>query len=151
MVGKTLTFAVVVLVAAMTMTACDESSPVAAPEGAGGNPSTRLAGLGDCQQLLLAGDGDEEQLVVSVTEGTVCFTHQGAAFNCCIDSVTLSVALDGTEIVVTETDHCSNPCHCTCPRDVHGEILDLAAGTYSITVCDTSGAVQCTADNICVN
>ena len=152
MVGKKLSFFVLALVAATALTACDEGSSISVPEETGGNLSVRLAGLGECQQTLLAGDDwNDEQLVVSVMDGKLYFTHESAMFNCCIDSVTLSVELNGTEIVVTETEHCASPCDCICPLDVQGEILDLEAGTYSLSVCNTTGAVRCEVSEVSIN
>ena len=146
MAGKYSLFVIFFLLALAALTACEETASVAGPSGGEGSPSTTLAGLGECQNTTLADAADTQQLTVSVADGKVYFTHERAIFNCCVDSVTLSLATDGADIVLTEREYCSNPCHCVCPRDVTGEIEGLAAGTYSLAVCDTSGTVLCTSE-----
>ena len=148
MVGKIFSVVFAVLVAAAMVVACNESSSLAGPSTNETKPAARLAGLGDCQQMLLAEDGNDQRLTVTVEGGKVSFTHERAVFNCCIDSVALELQQEGTGITVTETEHCSNPCLCTCPRDVTGEIVDLQPGTYTLSVCDTSGTVLCSANDV---
>ncbi len=130
--------------------ACDESSTVAGVAGPEGGVSARLAGIGDCKNggaTLLAGEQDGGSLTVSVAaDGKVSYTHVDAIFNCCIDSIALSVQLDGPKITITETEHASNPCHCICPYDLDGEIVGLQAGAYTIAVCNEDGDELCTAD-----
>jgi hypothetical protein len=138
---------VLTLAALVLFSACDESSTVAGPEG---GVSARLAGIGDCKNggaTLLAGEQDGGSLTVSVAaDGKVSYTHVDAMFNCCIDSIALSVQLDGPKITITETEHAGNPCHCSCPYDLDGEIMGLQAGTYTVLVCNGDGDELCAAE-----
>jgi hypothetical protein len=136
--------------ALMLFSACEKSSTLAGIAGPEGDVSTRLAGIGDCKSgdaTLLAGEQDGGSLSVSVAaDGKVSYKHQDAMFNCCIDSIALSVQLDGTSITITETEHANQRCHCSCPYDLDGEILGLQAGAYTVTICNEDGEEQCTAE-----
>jgi len=139
-----------VLGAGMLFSAC-ENAGSAGPIGPLPPPVVMLSGLGACEtqgDAELSGIGKEERLEAEVIEGKVKFTHSGANFNCCLDSISLALEAEGTEIRVRESGHASEPCFCTCDYTVYGEIADLPPGTYKIMICPPgdSGHVCCSVD-----
>ena len=106
--------------------------------------SIRLTGLSAC-------GGDESAaltgfrgLVSAAVEGALVFevgvdgsvrgTHPGPMFNCCMDSLSLGMAVDGTHITVTETEHTASPCRCVCAQDVYFELTGMEPGSYTLDI-----------------
>ena len=125
-------------------------------------PTVMLSGVGGCElpkeALLAGGHGEEsinedslnnhdpvisplvdvtsneDQLEAVVTGGKVTFTHSGATYNCCLDSIGLDIEHEGLLFRVLETEYAPNPCYCICDYIIYGEIVDLTAGDYTIEV-----------------
>ncbi|MCE5270251.1 hypothetical protein LLH00_03110 [bacterium] len=106
------------------------------PLDSGSKSSVALSGLSECRREVtdLAAEGREDELSVSVQEGKVRFTHRGALFNCCLDSVSLQLCKYGSILRVVETPHVNQPCRCNCTFDVQGELLELESGQYWLEV-----------------
>ncbi len=147
--------------ALMLFSAC-ENAVNPTPLGPFPQPTVMLSGVGGCElpeEALLAGDRGEEstnddslnndvpiisplvdgtpgedQLEAVVTDGKVTFTHSGATYNCCLDSIGLEMEREGSVLRVLETEYAPKPCYCTCDYTVYGEIVDLEAGDYTIEV-----------------
>ena len=103
-----------------------------------GGGTVRLAGLGDCAGSpgsALAGEAASGLTATVRDDGTVSFVHNGAVFNCCMDSVGLEMYSWGSILRVLEREHCAEPCRCTCEYSVHGELGDLEPGYYTLEVC----------------
>ncbi|HUU29415.1 MAG TPA: hypothetical protein VM123_16555 [archaeon] len=100
-------------------------------------PTLRLSGLGGCDYndgLNLASVRNDK-LVCTVENGRVSFIHSNAVYNCCMDKVSFEMAVEGSVVRVVEKEHTSNPCLCVCAFTIHGEITDLAPGTYTVEIC----------------
>src|SRR4030042_1786151 len=127
--GKAL---VIVLCSAVFLAGCGKSSlPVGPPFDGAAGASAQLSSLSDCQgevsEISLAGQRQDE-LLATVEDGTVSFTHSGALFNRCLDSLSLTLQADGHTIRVVENEHCAEPGFCRCLYTVYGQGLDLAPG-----------------------
>lgn len=68
--------------------------------------------------------------------GTLTINHTNAVFNCCADSSSVSVSLNGNMLQVEEYEHyvVQSPCRCFCPFDLSYEITGLAPGVYMFKV-----------------
>ena len=147
--------------ALMLFSAC-ENAVNPTPLGPFPQPTVMLSGVGGCElheEALLAGDRGEEsisvdslnnddliisplvdgalsgdQLEAVVADGKVTFTHSGATYNCCLDSIGLEMEREGLLFRILETEYAPEPCLCTCDYTVDGEIVDLTAGDYTIEV-----------------
>lgn len=119
--------------------ACDQNSTIARPPFDGGeNGTVRLSALEDCTGepvTTLANSERNDALQATVQEGKVSFIHTGALHNCCLDSISLEMNAEGNQISVVEKEYSEAPCFCQCEYTVHGEILDLEPGDYTIQIC----------------
>ncbi|HUU29416.1 MAG TPA: DUF3160 domain-containing protein [archaeon] len=113
-------------------------------------PSVRLAALGGCGTSGERSPSEEKDGLKLELDGNILsFTHSAATYNCCMDSLTLSIGLIGDNLIrVIETEHTLEPCRCICDYTVFGEITNLGPGNYRIEVVsanDTTGAL-CSAE-----
>ena len=134
-----------VWIAAVIMSCGKETALIDPPFNGGENASVRLSGLGECenqQSTTLAATERNDELQAVVQDGKVSFTHSRALYNCCLDSVSLDIEADGDMIRVVESEHCGEPCFCTCEYAVSGEILDLEPGSYTIQIFDETNAEE---------
>lgn len=69
-----------------------------------------------------------------VAEDTVTVFHDAAAYNCCMDSVTYSVAQTSGRIEIVETERLTNFCTCLCCFDLSVQVEDVAPGTYALVL-----------------
>ena len=106
------------------------------PLDSGSRASVALSGLSGCRTEVaaLAAALREDELAVNVQDGKVRFTHRGAVFNCCLDSVSLELFRCDDILRVVETAHAKEPCRCECTFDLQGEIADLESGEYWLEV-----------------
>jgi hypothetical protein len=65
--------------------------------------------------------------------GVLTVTHYDTYFNCCYESVDVSVQLSGFELSIYEQEVTPDPCFCMCHIDLTYEIEGLASGTYTVT------------------
>ena len=146
------------------LSACDntETFNPSLPELA---PEALLSGVGECENQRETTAAAQEEPVTSISDsqtgaerldqlqatvgadGKVSFTHTGALFNCCMDSVTLEIEVLGSVIRVVEVEQCPNPCFCTCEYTIYGEIVNLDPGSYTIEICGSMESTEpfCTA------
>ena len=134
---KTLIKTLVALLGAVILFSACENARNSSPIGPFPSPSVMLSGLGDCEtdgETVLAGPQSEDQLETVVTDGKVTFTHSGATYNCCLDSIGLDIECEGLLFRILETEYAPNPCFCICDYTVYGEIADLPPGDYTLEV-----------------
>ncbi len=67
------------------------------------------------------------------SQGTLTFTHINASFNCCPGDITAEITFSGNTITITEFES-EQSCKCKCLYDLDYELLNLAAGTYTIRI-----------------
>jgi hypothetical protein len=95
----------------------------------------RLTALGGC------GTGDTRSLTepaalkLEIQGDKVLFTHSGAGYNCCLDSINVRLEVVGEGLLrVIEKENTANPCRCVCNYTVYGEITGLTPGDWRIEV-----------------
>lgn len=64
---------------------------------------------------------------------TLTLRHINAGFNCCPGEITADITLNGNVITITEKEQLQD-CRCLCLFDLDFEIVNLAAGSYTIRV-----------------
>ena len=127
-----------VIAALPLIAACEKRDPLSAPsdypplEGA----TVRLSGLSGCEtptsSVAVSG---QDRLHAGEKDGKVSFEHSGAVFNCCMDSISISILSIKPGVVrVLETEHTANACRCNCNYTVFGEITGLEGGMITIEV-----------------
>ena len=105
-------------------------------------PSARLISQSFCKegliQPLYAASACEQDCLEywSDSTGNLHVRHINAGFNCCIDSVAVSVEIRGQVAFVTETEIMQNGCHCLCLYDIEYELIDLPATVTKIEVAE---------------
>jgi len=57
--------------------------------------------------------------------------------NCCADRITLAVETEGDAIVVTETEHTTDPCRCMCDFPTKAVLGPFEPGLYTLAVWQT--------------
>ncbi len=77
----------------------------------------------------------DEQVEVTVEAGALHVLHRNATYNCCVDDITLSLAVDGVALRLTEEEVLTTPCFCVCCYDVETTVVDLTAGPYTVVFC----------------
>ena len=123
--------------AVMLFSACEKNTVNPTPLGPLPQPTVMLSGVGGCEspnEGVLAGSHNDDQLEAVVADSKVTFTHSGATYNCCLDSIGLDIEHEGLLFRVLETEYAPNPCYCICDYMIYGEIVDLTAGDYTIEV-----------------
>lgn len=65
-------------------------------------------------------------------EGTLTLRHINAGFNCCPE-IAVDIRFDGDTIIIEDIE-LSGDCDCICLFDLDYEIVNLATGTYAVTV-----------------
>lgn len=98
------------------------------------------------------GCGDD-QIVLTVEGNTIRMAHHNSTYNCCLDDVTLSLTVEGTEITLTETEVVPNPCDCLCCYTVNATIINVPSGAYTVIVCwqdYETGQTECYTEDITV-
>ncbi len=102
-------------------------------------PTARLISQSDCKPSLTSQPGAAASEcsqdcveIWSESEGVVRVRHIDAGFNCCIDSVVISVEIKGHVALVTETEVMQAGCHCLCLYDIEYEIRDLPSTVNKI-------------------
>lgn len=75
-----------------------------------------------------------EQLLLTYTGNVLTVTHVNGVFNCCLDSIEVTMQLNGFTIDLYEEEYAPNPCYCICPFDVITHIANLVAGSYTVNV-----------------
>ncbi|NLX12764.1 MAG: hypothetical protein GXY44_03805 [Phycisphaerales bacterium] len=127
--------------AALAVLGCGAVNPPA--DMPAGNPKVEKVMLSGCHREVDTTEADDktypycgdESLELSVEAGKLHVLHRNAAYNCCIDNVTLSAVLDGDTLILTERESTSMPCRCMCCYDVEATITDLAPGKYTVEFC----------------
>ena len=98
--------------ALMLFSAC-ENAVNPTPLGPLPQPTVLLSGVGGCEspnEGVLAGSDNDDRLEAVVTDGKVTFTHSGATYNCCLDSIGLDIEREGMLFRVLETEYAPDPC-----------------------------------------
>lgn len=131
----------VLLFVAVTLASCTDNDR-SLPLDSDFEAFARLSGLSDCLEGTtdLSSSNRTETLTAVVEQGTVLFSHAGARFNCCMDSVSLEIVNHGSVLRIVETPHTAEPCRCECGFLVQGEVLGLSSGNYRLEVASTTGA-----------
>ena len=67
--------------------------------------------------------------------GTLSLTHVNAVYNCCIDSVMVTVIVGNQVIAIVEKEYLENGgCDCICPYDLEYQVGDVDPRTYTLTL-----------------
>jgi len=103
------------------------------------NTSARIVGVttSDCKNVDSIGAGTVEnadEICTEYIQGRLYISHLNANYNCCLDSVEVSMGLDDNLIVLHEYEVGETPCDCDCPVDVTTRIEGLETGIYTIKV-----------------
>jgi hypothetical protein len=99
-------------------------------------PSVIDVGNSDCKD----GSGPEakddwpQDITFDYEDGILTVTHVNGYFNCCLDSIDVTMSITGPVIDLYEVEVTPNPCFCECPFDVVTEIAGLAPGSYTVNI-----------------
>ena len=67
--------------------------------------------------------------------GTLSLTHLNAVYNCCIDSVMVTIIAGNQVITIVEKEYLENGgCDCICPYDLGYQAGDVEPRTYTLTL-----------------
>jgi hypothetical protein len=76
-----------------------------------------------------------EQLWVTVADSSLTVYHDGAGYNCCVDSIEVQVSFQTSAIIIREIEHkIGSGCVCMCCYNLETEIDGLAPGEYLVVV-----------------
>ncbi len=117
---------------------------------------TRMGGYGDSDCLPGAREGypcEVEYVEVEVDGTTVNVVHRNAGYNCCPDDIMVSLTVEGSDLILTETEIATMPCPCMCCYDVSSSIVDVEPGYHLVRYCwsdDESGEQVCEGEMVYV-
>jgi hypothetical protein len=123
------------VVPALLASGCSEENPAGADDAYGvllESVGCKTA-EGNMDAQLASG---EECLEWALHAGVLSMKHVDAAFNCCPESLSAEVLIDGSLITVIEDEDFDggSPCDCICLFDLHIAVYDLAPGVYTISL-----------------
>jgi hypothetical protein len=123
------------LIPALLSTGCTEDNPALAEDAYGAlleSVGCKTA-EGDMEAQLASG---EECLEWDLNGRVLSLTHVDAAFNCCPESLTAEVLIDGSSITVIEGEVFDDggECDCICLFDLHIAVYDLTPDVYTVSV-----------------
>ncbi len=103
-----------------------------------GYPNVNGVSFGDCKNGA-EGKGDDEgeypeRLLFSYEGGVLTVRHTNGVFNCCIESIGVTLEVFEGVISLYETENAPEPCFCVCPYDVSTQIGGLATGNYDVDI-----------------
>jgi hypothetical protein len=97
---------------------------------------------------------DEDEIQLTVEGDTLHVLHRNASYNCCLDDIVISLAVEGKVLRLTEEEVLTHPCYCTCCYDVEATVVDLSPGEYTVEFCwfdyDT-GQEECYVEDIVIS
>lgn len=77
--------------------------------------------------------GAQECLAWNYHNGRLSLLHANAVYNCCLDSVTVSMTVDGQTITVFENEHLQgNGCRCLCRYNLDYQAEVATEGRYAV-------------------
>ena len=120
------------LVPVLLSTGCSEENPVAADDAYGvllESVGCKMA-EGDMEAQLASG---QECLEWDLHAGVLSLKHVDAAFNCCPETISAEVLIDGSSITVIEEES-GGECDCQCLFDLAIAIYDLEPGVYTVSI-----------------
>ncbi|UCG33957.1 MAG: hypothetical protein JSU68_04830 [Phycisphaerales bacterium] len=77
----------------------------------------------------------EDELELSVEDGTLHAVHRNALYNCCLDEIVISLTMEDDVLRFDEVEILTMPCWCECCFDAGATVVDLAPGTYTVEFC----------------
>ena len=75
--------------------------------------------------------GDDE-IILTIDDGVLHARHNNVTYNCCLDDIVISMALEDHYLLLTEEEILTNPCYCICCYDVAATVTDLPPGAYTV-------------------
>jgi hypothetical protein len=75
-----------------------------------------------------------EGIEFSWAAGVLTVTHVNGSFNCCLDTIDVTMQLSSGTIDLREQEAAANPCFCVCPFDVATRINGLLSGHYLVNI-----------------
>ena len=79
---------------------------------------------------------EDDQVEVTVIGGGLQIVHRDAAYNCCLDDITVSLTVQGDTLRLDEQEILTTiPCPCLCCYDVNSTVVGLAPGEYLLEYC----------------
>ena len=95
---------------------------------------------------------EDDTVQFTAAAGTLHALHSNASYNCCLDDTVVSVAVDGSTIILTEEEILTEPCWCICCYDVEATVAALAPGTYTVVYCwlDDEEGLRCYSDTVVI-
>ena len=75
-----------------------------------------------------------ECLAWTYDDARLWLTHSNATYNCCLDSVSISMVAGQQTITVVETEYLAGGggCHCLCQYNLDYHVPDVTAGQYTL-------------------
>lgn len=123
------------------LTACNDDSPVKSNQS---GPTVRLISKSACKGTQesppssAASDCTQDCLKYwRDSDSTLHVRHINAAFNCCMESLSVSVQVKGEVALITESDNMeAGGCRCMCLYDAEYEISNLPASVHKIEIAE---------------
>jgi hypothetical protein len=104
------------------------------PWGSDGIPDGYLESYTGCNENDYENDYDSTNCMEFDFDGVSVLTlrHRNVYFNCCLDSLTANVQINGDTIEMTEGEYVSAPCDCVCLYSLNFYLDDIRPGEYII-------------------
>jgi len=76
----------------------------------------------------------QECLVWNYDDGNLWLTHSNATYNCCLDSISVSMVAGQQTITVVEREYLAagGGCHCLCQYNLDYSVTNVTAGQYTL-------------------
>jgi hypothetical protein len=120
--------------------AADDDDDTAGPQVAGTDHTACKDGSKDKEEW-------PEGLEFDYSQGALTVTHVNGVFNCCLESIDVTLDLNGLVLSLYEVEYTPMPCDCICPYDVTTRVTGLDAGDYTVNVY-VNGSLAISADTV---
>ncbi|MBP7936973.1 MAG: hypothetical protein KA354_20205 [Phycisphaerae bacterium] len=111
------------------------ADPHCAPEG----PQITGSRRSDCRPGHSTENGypwcGKDELDIIAQGHSLQVTHRNAAYNCCLDSIQVTLNAQGPNLRFYETETLTTPCFCLCCYDTTTTVEGLTPGAYTIEYC----------------
>lgn len=136
-----LTLVLATVTCSLFLVTCNDDSPVRSKQS---GPTVRLISKTSCKSfdansLGAAASACTQDCITFWTDSanTLHVKHINAAFNCCMESLTVTIQTKGEVALITESDNMeSGGCRCICLYDAEYEISNLPAGVHKIEIAE---------------
>lgn len=136
-----LTLVLATVTCSLFLVTCNDDSPVRSKQP---EPTVRLISKSTCKGTQESPPSSAASVCTqdyitlwTDSANTLHIKHINAAFNCCMESLTVTIQIKGEVALITESDNMeSGGCRCICLYDAEYEISDLPASVHKIEIAE---------------